>query len=352
MSLPAAGDTDNTTAGAEAGARWSAAIRWASAVVGSYEAGVYPMNAANRPVIMLGFAISYAAAGWEVFPLGARKAPRIKSPHPKGFRCKGRIDGCLLDGHGLNDGSVDIRTIVRWWGLEYRGANIGGRVPKGVLVLDFDPRKPGHAVAVSVLTQTYGPLPLTLTTISGRGDGGCHYFYRRPPGRLSLVQLGTEFSVAADPGIDIKDRGGLIVLPPSIHHVTGNPYTAVDNAIAALPLELGKKMTVKPAPPRPATTTRRHVPGQQSPTAFNNATTWRDVLGPHGWTCRSSDPDADGAVWLHPLATSDCSATIRGGRLYVYSTSTAFDATSTGDRHGYSKFDAHQLLNGTPWCTT
>jgi hypothetical protein len=339
--LPTVGDPDNTAAGA---VKWSAAIRWGNAIVASYEAGALTMTAGSRPTIMLAFAISYAAAGWEVFPLGAQKAPRIKSPHPEGFGCKGKRDGCNLDGHGVNDATTDIRTIVRWWGLEYGGANIGGRVPKGVLVLDFDPRKPGHTIAVAVLRQIC-ELPATLETISGRGDGGGHYFYRRPPGRLSLALLGPEFSVAADPGIDLKDRGGLVVLPPSIHPVSRRPYRAVDRPIATLPLELGQKMTVKPAPPRPAPRRRVFTDYGQSPTAFNESHTWRDVLGPHGWSCRSGDCDADGAVWLHPAATSSCSATIRGGRLYVYSTSTVFDVTSTGDRHGYSKFDADQLLN-------
>ena len=44
-------------------------------------------------------------------------------------------------------------------------------------------------------------------TISGRGDGGSHRFYRRPPGRLSDARLG--------PGIDIKTSLGYTVHAPS-----------------------------------------------------------------------------------------------------------------------------------------
>ena len=324
-------------------------IETAAAVVACHTAAVITLTDTNRPAVMLGYAITYAHNGWEVFPLGAHKAPRIKSPHPKGHRCKGE---CGRDGHGMHDATTDIPTICRWWGVEYRGANIGARVPKGLFVIDLDPRKPGHAAATARLNSVHGPLPQTLTHHSGRGDGGAHLFYRRPKGKLSIAGLGPEFATAAEPGIDIKDRGGLIVLPPSIHHVTGKSYTAADTAIVSLPASLVEAITVPPTPTplrRAGSegTPRVEVYTGQSPTRFNDTHTWRDVLEKHGWTCVSAHPDADGAVWLHPHHTSSCSATISDGgkRLYVYSTNTPFEATDGNFRHGYSKFDAHQLLN-------
>ena len=74
---------------------------------------------------------------------------------------------------------------------------------------------------------------------------------------------------------------------------------------------------------------------------------------PHGWACLDADPDADGARWLHPTATSKCSATISGGRLYCYSTLTVLDVTEAGNPRGYSKFDAlarfeHNKRSGKP----
>jgi hypothetical protein len=66
---------------------------------------------------------------------------------------------------------------------------------------------------------------------------------------------------------------------------------------------------------------------------------------PHGWACLDDDPDGDGTRWLHPAATSKCSATISGGSLYVYSTSTVFDVTELGHPKGYSKFAAYAVLN-------
>jgi hypothetical protein len=319
-------------------------IAWSNTVVARHTGGLLAMTADSSPAIMLGYAIVYAVNGWEVFPLGARKAPRIKSAHPPGDRLRGKCKGtCGLDGHGVHDATTDLATICRWWATEYRGANIGGRVPKGLFVIDLDPRKAGHAAAMAVLTTDHG-LPVTLTHYSGRGDGGRHLFYRRPVGRLSIAGLGSEFAAAAEPGIDIKDRGGLIVLPPSIHHVTGRSYTAIDRAIAALPASLVAALTVPPTPPPPRRR-RRTVYTGQSPTQFNATHTWRDVLEPDGWTCLDADGDADGARWRHPTATAPHSASISGGRIYAYSPNTPFDVTEGGFRHGYDKFDADQLLN-------
>ena len=57
-----------------------------------------------------------------------------------------------------------------------------------------------------------------------------------------------------------------------------------------------------------------------------------------------TDPNADGARWLHPAHTSSCSATIRYGCLFVYSTSTEFETTESGAPNGYTKFRAYALL--------
>ncbi len=316
----------------------------AAAIVACHAGGLITLTDTSRPAVMLAYAITYTVNGWEVFPLGAGKVPRIRSPHPKGHRCKG---ACGRDGHGMHDATTDIATVYRWWGLEYRGANIGARVPKGLFVIDLDPRKTGHAAAMAALTSGHGPLPKTLTHYSGRGDGGCHFFYRRPAGRLSIAGFGPEFAVAAEPGIDIKDRGGLIVLPPSTHQTTGKSYIAVDAAIVTLPVSLIDAITVPPpAPPQPVRRRAFEVyTGGQSPTQFNDTHTWREVLEPHGWTFVGADSESDGAVWLHPRHTSSCSATISGQRLYVYTPNTVFEATDGSFRHGYSKFDAHQLLN-------
>ena len=69
------------------------------------------------------------------------------------------------------------------------------------------------------------------------------------------------------------------------------------------------------------------------------------MLEPHAWTCDDRNPDADGAHWLHPTATSSCSATVNDGCLFVYSPNTPFDVTTAGDPHGYTRFRAYAVLN-------
>ena len=73
--------------------------------------------------------------------------------------------------------------------------------------------------------------------------------------------------------------------------------------------------------------------------------TWHDVLAPAGWYVVHDDGEADGSAWRHPDATADQSATVEHDRLFVYSTSTVFEATSVGDPHGYTRFRAFAALN-------
>lgn len=83
-----------------------------------------------------------------------------------------------------------------------------------------------------------------------------------------------------------------------------------------------------------------------SPADWYGAThSWADVLGPHGWTTSRGDGESDGSSWRRPAGTHPCSATIKYGKLFVYSNSTAFQVTSEGAPHAYTKFSAFALLN-------
>lgn len=263
-------------------------------------------------------AVEYALNHWKIFPLRG-KVPAIRG------------------GNGVLDATDDIAQVIQWWSGDYRGCNIGGQVPENLFVLDIDPRHGGLATLVN-----QGPLTQTLTTVSGRGDGGVHLFYRRPPGKLTAANLG--------PGIDLKTSSGYVVLPPSRHPDTGRPYIRIEHPIAAPPRWLvdliTEPKTVQPiTPPRRQSRLTGHLAGSIVD-EFNANTSWSDVLMPHGWACRAIDPDGEGAIWLHPTHTSNCSATIwSDGRLYVYSTNTVFEVTEPGSPRGYSKFDTYALLN-------
>lgn len=297
--------------------------------------------------LMLAHAISYAVNGWPVFPLYG-KTPAIGNPHPRGsverYACKGE---CSLDGHGLYDATTDTSKVAEWWTGRYRNYNIGGRVPAALFVLDSDPRTAGHLDAAAKLHSEHGPLAPTLMTISGCYDGGTHRFYRHPGGKLSTDRLG--------PGFDIKDHGGYVVLPPSVHPETGWHYIEVDRTIAEPDSWLIDLMRPAPKPRsrhgyRPLSPLKQWNPlhrmfASSIADDYTSRTTWADVLTPHGWMCIAGTGDEDGSIWLHPTHTSSCSATVRNGCLFVYSTNTPFTPTTAGNRHGYTRFRAYAVLN-------
>jgi len=167
-------------------------------------------------------ALALAAAGWLIFPV------------------RGKIPA-IPGGRGVLDATVDPGQIRTWWG-RYRGANIGARVPDGLLVIDVDPRNGGALAALEAGNDT---LPETLTCWSGREDGGRHLYFRWPGGPISSRRLPA--------GIDVKTSTGYLVVPPSLHPATGLPYRWEHRPIAVLPSWL--RMLLRPISvlPRPGT---------------------------------------------------------------------------------------------------
>ena len=156
---------------------------------------------------MLDAVVELAGNGWRVHPC-APSGPRAKAP---------------LLAHGHLEASSDPETIISWW-TRWPTAMIGAPVPDSLVVLDIDPRNGG---SFDALEDVFGPLPTTLTCWSGRGDGGRHLYYRRPAGELVSTRLPV--------GVDLKANGYLIV-PPSIHPATGEPYTWNQHPVADLPV--------------------------------------------------------------------------------------------------------------------
>jgi hypothetical protein len=163
---------------------------------------------------LLEYALSYAGKGWAVFPLRG-KEPRTL--------------------HGHLDATTDPDQIRTWWRM-WPEANIGAPVPPGLLVIDIDPRNGGSIEALP-------PLPATMTAWSGRMDGGRHLYYRRPAG-LTLT------STRLPAGVDLK-KHGYMVMPPSIHPATAQPYTwqvPTTQPPAFLTAQLRELLTFHPKP--------------------------------------------------------------------------------------------------------
>jgi Bifunctional DNA primase/polymerase, N-terminal len=287
------------------------------------------------------FACWWAQHGWPVFPQSPTKAPIFPSPHPRGTverrDCKGR---CGRDGHGVYDATTDIERIRRW--ARERGPYWGGlaaAIPAGLMSLDVDNRHDGH-IFLARLQEEHEPLPETQETLSGRGDGGRHLFYRAPAG----VKLSGHALIGT--GVDLKAPNSAVRLPPSRHQ--DNPvcplYRLVSRPIAVAPDWLIEYLQPPPvlvrlAAPRAA--------GKGSVAdEYGEAMTWTELLTEQDWTCLDGeDGDGEGARWRHPDATLVSSASLRNDRLYVYSTNTDFEPTSYGDPKGYSKFHAYAVFN-------
>ena len=171
-------------------------------------------------------AIGYATRyGLAVFPLSpGGKQPLYRSPHPKKQKkdrtppCRGRSDGCELDGHGVLDATTDPETIDRWWGRTPR-ANIAIATGNtGVDVIDFDikQREDGTCqngrLAHRLLTGTdYGleDLLARYHLAARTASGGLHLYYPADPDRHQ--------GNGANPtwGVDFRGTGGYVVAPPS-----------------------------------------------------------------------------------------------------------------------------------------
>jgi hypothetical protein len=162
---------------------------------------------------MLDAALELASLDWAVFPCIETPGERAKSPYTK---------------NGFLDASTDPDQIHKWWNYK-PGALIGLAVPAEILVIDIDPRNGGSRAA---LEKEAGPIPVTATAWSGRGDDGQHLYFMRPKGDLTGTRL--------PPGIDLKDANrGYVIVPPSLHPDTGQPYRwEHEDTIALVPFKL------------------------------------------------------------------------------------------------------------------
>lgn len=145
-------------------------------------------------------ALAYARMGLHVFPC----VPNGKNPATK---------------HGFKDATTDLAHIEAIW-LNNPYFNIGictGTELNGVIlvVIDTDPRN-GAEATLAALTAKYGPFPKTAMVVTGRRDGGRHYYFYCPASVKLRGSVG--------PGIDVKSRGGYVIAPPSTHPDTGLSY--------------------------------------------------------------------------------------------------------------------------------
>jgi hypothetical protein len=295
-------------------------------------------------------ALGYAAVDYEVFPLRGKlphgNCPEC-TPRSRRYREHAAVDCQHELCHGLYAATTDPERVGRWWD-RWPGDGIGARVPRSLIVLDVDPRHGGDA-RLAELEAGFERLPPTRVSYSGRGDGGCHLWFLHPGGKPTIRALREVLGRGPEElGLDLKGHEGYVVLPPSRHPDTGQPYRWAEPLLDPAPMPGWLRRLLLPEaalrPPVHRVDTPRLGSGPSIADAYGARVSWRELLEPHGWSCADQDGDRDGARWRHPGATHATSATIRHGMLFVYSTGTSFEVTEPGSPHGYSKFRAYAIL--------
>lgn len=285
------------------------------------------------------FAVAYGSEGFEVFPCSATN----KQP---------------LTVNGFYDATSDEGQMRSWW-QQHPEALIGCRINPNHLVLDIDPRHAGDATW-QALVDHYGDPGIQRKHISGRGDGGCHIWFQRPEGRLTIKSIdrfarenGTGHATGKrgwTGGIDLlHNTQRYTILPPSPHPLTGQPYQWVNGLLGEpgpAPDWLRHYLLTVPEPEQaPAQRPNlRMSEGDSIADWFSGNNSWVDILGPAGWVLVAGDGDSDGAKWRHPNASAESSASVRHGCLFVYTPNTDLEQTEEGSPNGHTRFRAWAVL--------
>jgi hypothetical protein len=287
----------------------------------------------TQPNLHLIHARNYAANGYEIFPANRDKTP--------------------LTPNGMKDATSDIQQVEQWW-TQHPAALIACRIPEHLVVLDIDPRHGGDTTW-NELQQSYARILCHRIHHSGRNDGGAHYWFQRPPGRLSIRNL-NEWAKHNNvghnlgngkwtSGIDILHHGHrYTILPPSPHPDTGKPYAWDErSAPGEMPPFLAELITIDEQPAPLLVPPSAHA-GDSVADRYSSSTTWNAILEPHGWNVVHGDGNEDGSRWRHPNATAPYSATIKHGCLFVYTPNTPFNETEPGNPNGITRFAAYATL--------
>jgi putative DNA primase/helicase len=199
-------------------------------------------------------AAEYGRRGFRVLPLHHLVAPGVCSCARMGECGKSAAKHPRIAAW-QREATSDLDAIGVWW-LDWPHANVGLAMGGAARLVALDIDGPAGRASLAALEAQHGALPRTLTSRSGREDGGEHRLFHVPPA-LDLAAIKNRASRLA-PGLDVRAEGGQIVVCPSIH-LSGRPYTWIDEApIAELPRWLFDLAAPPPAPiaPPPAPSPR------------------------------------------------------------------------------------------------
>jgi len=251
-------------------------------------------------------------------------------------------------------------TQLRTW---YSGARRGvgvvcGAVSGGLECLEFETEATYLAYLEAAEQAGLGELASRVEAayLEQAPRGGRHWLYRCP-------EIAGNTKLAREPGpdgtitvlIETRGEGGYVVVAPSNGqvHPSGRPYQLLRGGFSSIatisPAEraelhrLARTLDRMPAPPPPHDAARptTQIEGGRPGDDYNQRARWRDLLEPHGWTLAYRKGEVE--HWRRPGKQHGISATTNhdgSGLLYVFSTSTTFEA-----ERSYDPFGAYATLH-------
>jgi hypothetical protein len=180
---------------------------------------------------VLAWAERYVHAGLPVLPVHWIADGTCSCSNPT---CRSAGKHPLVE-HGVDDASVDIDVVRRWF-TDHPSANIALRPPPGVAVIDVDPRHRGATTLLALSHQHNDQL--TPTWAARTGGGGLHAWYR---------YAGVTRGRICD-GVDLKTSRGYVLVEPS-NHVSGGHYKWITN-LSVAPMPSWIRRVLAPPPPR------------------------------------------------------------------------------------------------------
>jgi len=183
-----------------------------------------PETTMPDPLTVLAAALELARQGLPVFLLGRSKRPVANCDQcPRDNPAHDPAACGHLTCHGFYAATRDPDRLAAMVNAVPGGMlAVRTGTGAGVAVIDIDPRNGGRVV----------PELMPPTRAVRTGSGGWHLYYTHPGGPLGSKAAGL-------PGVDIKADGGYVVVPPSIHPDTGQPYRWIgDRPIVAMPPRL------------------------------------------------------------------------------------------------------------------
>lgn len=268
---------------------------------------------------------------------------------------------------------------VREWFSDPAGYDLGmvqGAVSGGAVMIEVEGRAVHLLSKIDALAAAHGPELASLWAAVQKGwaerspSGGLHmhaYLMDCPvPGNTKVAcRPATADELAQKPKdkmkvlVETRGEGGQVVLAPSRHHRSGKGWVRMSGGPATAPRldrdaydellnllrtldELASPRTVSASASARAQITSAATDASRPGDAFAVCTSWADILEPYGWQFHHAEGDE--IHWTRPgKATSEgTSATTNykgSDSLYVFSTSTLFDA-----ERSYSKFGAYAML--------